>query len=233
MKGSNILTTLINLSSCNNVYTISRRPPPQSPNGKKNEEDNDKINSVKLNSTVSGDLTEWPTLLSHISPTPEILFSSLGTSRARAGSIEAQRKIDYDLNLSVATSARTAGVKVYVLVSSIGANASSPFPYLQMKGQLEEAVKKLGFDSLVILRPGLLLGDREEGRMFEWAARTFTGGLRYITGNFVTDHFAQDATIVAQAAVSAGLRALESEPGTVSILGQPDIVKLGRTEWKP
>lgn len=47
-----------------------------------------------------------------------------------------------------------------VLVSSGGANATSFMAYPQMKGQLEEDVKAMGFDHCVILRPGLLIGER-------------------------------------------------------------------------
>lgn len=47
-----------------------------------------------------------------------------------------------------------------ILVSSGGADAKSSNAYMQMKGQLEEDVKEMDFKRCVILRPGLLLGDR-------------------------------------------------------------------------
>lgn len=47
-----------------------------------------------------------------------------------------------------------------VLISSGGSSSSSVFPYTKMKGQLEDAVKEIGFDHVVILRPGLLVGER-------------------------------------------------------------------------
>jgi hypothetical protein len=34
------------------------------------------------------------------------------------------------------------------------------FPYLKMKGQVNQALKEMGFKSLVILQPGVLLGPR-------------------------------------------------------------------------
>lgn len=39
-------------------------------------------------------------------------FSALGTTRAQAGSLEAQRKIDFDLNLELAQKAKEGGVRV-------------------------------------------------------------------------------------------------------------------------
>ena len=91
-----------------------------------------------------------------ISPTPSVFFSGLGTTKAAAGSISAQRSIDYDLNLELARAAKECGIKVYVLISAAGVSTASPFPYPRMKAELEEEVKKLGFQHTVILKPGLL-----------------------------------------------------------------------------
>jgi uncharacterized protein YbjT (DUF2867 family) len=98
---------------------------------------------------------------------PKIFFSGLGTTKAAAGSIEAQRKIDYDLNLDLAKAAKESGVDTYVLISSGSANAQSNFAYVRMKGELEDAVKALGFKHTVILRPGLIVGGREDSRPAE------------------------------------------------------------------
>jgi uncharacterized protein YbjT (DUF2867 family) len=46
------------------------------------------------------------------------------------------------------------------LVSALGANASSSVFYNRVKGELEKAVATLGYDSVLIARPSLLLGDR-------------------------------------------------------------------------
>lgn len=48
------------------------------------------------------------------------------------------------------------------------------------------------------------------------------------------DFWAQDDEVIARAAVKAGLEALKGVDGEekVKILGQADIVRLGRTEWK-
>lgn len=128
--------------------------------------------------------------MSAIAPVPGIFFSGLGTTRGAAGSVEKQRKIDYDLNLSLAKAAKASGVKVYVLVSSGSANANSMFAYVKMKGELEDSVKALNFEHTVILRPGLLVGNREETRMAEAVFRhvaRFVGSF----GNALKDPWAQ------------------------------------------
>lgn len=103
--------------------------------------------------------------------------------------------------------------------------------YTQMKGELEDGVKALGFDTTVILRPGLLVGDRQESRPAEWMVRKIAG-VAGMLGNAAKDFWAQDADVVAKAAVNAGLQALEGGKGKVWELGQADVVKYGRTEWK-
>lgn len=90
----------------------------------------------------------------------KIFFSGLGTTKGTAGSIENQRKIDLDLNYDLAKKAKELGYTTCVLVSSAGASSASMFPYLKMKGELEDKLADLEFDNLVILRPGALLGDR-------------------------------------------------------------------------
>lgn len=148
-----------------------------------------------------------------------------------AGSVEAQRKIDYDLNLAVAQAAKAAGVKVYVLISTGGANAKSFIAYPKMKGELEDSVKELGFEHTIILRPGLLVGNRSDSRFTEAVFRKVATAMGSVA-NVLKDVWAQDADVVAQAAVSAGLQALEGGKPKVWEIGQAEIIKLGRTEWK-
>ena len=73
------------------------------------------------------------------------------------GSKEAQWRIDYQLVLDFARAARQNGVDKMVLVSAAGANAASRIFYSRMKGALENAIATLGFSSLWIFRPPLLL----------------------------------------------------------------------------
>ena len=118
-----------------------------------------------INVIVEKDSTNWATeTFSTVNVSDasfkKIFLSGLGTTKATAGSIENQRKIDLDLNYELAKKAKDLGYSTCVLVSSAGASSSSMFPYLKMKGELEDKLTSLGFDNLIILRPGALLGDR-------------------------------------------------------------------------
>jgi hypothetical protein len=103
--------------------------------------------------------------------------------------------------------------------------------YPKMKGELEEAVKALNFDQTVILRPGLIVGDRDESRPAEWVIRKIAGAAGMVA-NGLKDFWAQDKDVIAKAAISAGLKALNEEIPKVWDISQSEIVKLGRTEWK-
>lgn len=92
---------------------------------------------------------------------------TLGTTRARAGSEQAFRAVDFDLQLAIARITRAQGATRLALTSAMGANPHSRFFYMRTKGELEQAVTALGWPSLTIARPGLILGARAESRASE------------------------------------------------------------------
>ena len=97
----------------------------------------------------------------------DVAFCALGTTMATAGSKEAFYHVDHDLIIDFATMAKRAGAKTFVLVSSVGADASASNFYLKVKGETEKDVETIGFESLIVLRPSMLLGQRQEFRFGE------------------------------------------------------------------
>lgn len=97
----------------------------------------------------------------------DIMFSCLGTTRSKAGSIDAQRRVDLDYQYEAAQLAVGNGVRHYLLVSSSRAHADSGNAYLKMKGELEKRVQTLPFERISIFQPSLLTGPRPELRMGE------------------------------------------------------------------
>ena len=91
----------------------------------------------------------------------KVLVIALGTTWRAAGEDEAAfRAVDKDLVLACARAAKEAGMTRCIAVSSIGAAISSRNFYLRVKGEVEDALAKLRFERLDILRPGLLRGAR-------------------------------------------------------------------------
>ena len=70
-------------------------------------------------------------------------------------------EVDFEMPLRIARAAYEKGVKKIALVSAIGANKKSNNFYLKTKGMLEEEILNIGFDKVVIARPGHLLGKRD------------------------------------------------------------------------
>lgn len=101
------------------------------------------------------------------------VFVCLGTTMKKAGSKEAFLKVDFEMVVEIAKQSKAAGVKHFIVVSSLGANPSSNNFYLKTKGQMEEAVKQFEFDYCGIVRPSLLLGNRNEFRFGEKVAIVF------------------------------------------------------------
>lgn len=112
----------------------------------------------------------------------EYFFSCLGTTKAQAGSIENQRKVDLDYQLEFAKLAQKNGIHHYFLVSSPGADSQSMNAYLKMKGELDEAIKKLDFASISIFKPSLIVGQREDFRLGEKLAIKMSSVLEVIPG---------------------------------------------------
>ena len=99
----------------------------------------------------------------------DLALCCLGTTMKRAGSSAAFRAVDYDAIVNFAAAALARGAERFVLVSAIGAYARAGNFYLRVKGEAEEAVARLGFQNLTVLRPSFIddQGTRSEYRRGE------------------------------------------------------------------
>jgi uncharacterized protein YbjT (DUF2867 family) len=137
----------------------------------------------------------------------DVLFSTLGTTLKQAGSKEAQYKVDFDYQYNAAKVAAENGVGSYVLVSSASASPKSVFFYSRMKGELEEAVRKLPFKRIAILRPGVLSGNRTESRPAEKLAIAVLNVLHHLPGLGAQKPY--DVKLVARAMINAYVSQVE------------------------
>lgn len=148
-------------------------------------------------------------------PASDDVFIALGTTIKVAGSEAAFRRVDYDYVLAVARAGRASGARRLGIVSALGADAKSRVFYNRVKGEVEDAVSTLGYESVVIAQPSLLLGDREAlgqpTRGGEVWARRLLGPLsRFIPASFRP----VQARAVAAVLCSAMLR---GTPGTIVV----------------
>ena len=99
------------------------------------------------------------------------VFCCLGTTIRKAGSPENFRRVDLEYPSEAAWLACSAGAKLFSIVSSMGADARSPLLYPRTKGEVEGRVSRAPFESVHILRPSLITGERAEPRFGEGMAK--------------------------------------------------------------
>ena len=94
-------------------------------------------------------------------------FCTIGTTIKNAGSQTAFRKVDFEYPKAFATIALQNKVKQFLIISSLGADANSGNFYLKTKREIQDFLKNCKFESVSVLQPSLLLGNRKEFRLGE------------------------------------------------------------------
>jgi len=95
------------------------------------------------------------------------VFCALGTTMREAGSAEAFRRVDFEYPVRLARATWDRGARHFLLVTALGADPDSRIFYNRVKGEVEAAIIKIGFPSVTIARPSLLLGERTQPRLGE------------------------------------------------------------------
>ncbi len=127
----------------------------------------------------------------------------LGTTLRRAGSQENFRAVDLGVVLAFARTAKAANARRFVVISSVGADPDSRNFYLRTKGEMERALEGVGFESLDILQPSLLLGARAEMRPLELLAMVTMPLINPLLGGKYQVYRAVPARTLAQAMLGA------------------------------
>lgn len=159
LVGAELLTHLLADARFTAVNLVARRPSPEK-------------HSKMYEQLISFD--DLPNLQL---PQADVAFCCLGTTIKKAGSKEAFKKVDHEYIVAFAQACARAGVRTFVLVSALGAQAQSAIFYNRVKGQTEDDIQKIGFLRLVVLRPSLLLGKRHESRPVEYFAQVISRSL--------------------------------------------------------
>lgn len=139
----------------------------------------------------------------------EQIYCALGTTIRQAGSQERFRQVDHDVPLAAARLGMQLGARHFLLVSALGADPASRIFYNRVKGEVERDVAAVGYRSVTVVRPSLLLGERSEFRLGEEVAKRI-GWL--IPGKWAPVHAADVAAalVAARARDESGMRIIES-----------------------
>ena len=189
LVGGFLIDTLIEAPEYTRVYALTRRP---------FAKDHPKLaNRIVIFDRMAQQLKGL---------TAHDAFCCIGTTIADAGSQEAFREADVDAVLLFAQAARAAQATRFVVISSVGATSDSKKFYLRTKGEMEEAVTGLGFASVDILQPSLLLGPRKALRPLEIAASMFAPLINPLLSGAREQYRAIPAQTVARGMVGAARR---------------------------
>ena len=116
-----------------------------------------------------------------ILPSADIAICTLGTTISDAGSKPAFKAVDFDAVMAFARAAKQSGVRHFLVVTAVGADPDSRAFYSRIKGAVEIELATIGFDRLDILRPGLLLGQRQSRRFVEQVLQDLSPAIALIT----------------------------------------------------
>lgn len=110
--------------------------------------------------------------LAHVADFPRVhdVFCCLGTTIRRAGSEAEFRTVDYTYVIELARVALRHRAAQFLVVTAVGADTRSRVFYNRVKGELEDALRRLQFEGLHIFRPSLLVGKRARTRPAEQVA---------------------------------------------------------------
>jgi uncharacterized protein YbjT (DUF2867 family) len=123
------------------------------------------------NSRLANRIVQFERLESQLRGTVcDVALCCLGTTLRKAGSQQRFRAVDIDCVLAFARAAKAANARRFIVMSSVGADPNSRNFYLRTKGEMEEDLEGVGFESLDILQPSILLAFRAEMRPLELLA---------------------------------------------------------------
>jgi uncharacterized protein YbjT (DUF2867 family) len=186
LTGSRTLDALLDAPDVTRVLAVSRRPL-----GREHPRlANRIVQFAQMESQLKG-------------VTADAALCCLGTTIRQAGSQQAFRAVDIDSVLTFARTARAAGAKRFVVVSSVGANPGSKNFYLRTKGEMEQQLEALGFESLDILQPSMLLGWRREMRPLELVGLTLMPLVNPLLGGRYAAYRGISATTIGKAMLGA------------------------------
>jgi len=152
------------------------------------------------------------------------VFCCLGTTIRQAGSQDAFRKVDMTYVVELGRMAVRHRTTQFLVVTALGADPRSRVFYNRVKGETEEAIRRLQFEGIQIFRPSLLLGKREQSR----PAERIAGLLSPLVGWVMMGPLARYRPIKAATVARAMVRVARDAPRGAHVYESDEIRRLGR-----
>jgi uncharacterized protein YbjT (DUF2867 family) len=154
--------------------------------------------------------------------TADVVFCCIGTTSAKTKDRSVYKNIDFGIPVSAAKLAKENKIPSFLVMSSLGANAASKVFYSRTKGEMEQAVLDQKIPNTYILRPSLILGDREKNRIGEKIGALLLSFLSI----FLRGRYRKYRAIKADCIASAMIELAASKPD-IQIVDSARIQELG------
>ena len=128
-----------------------------------------------------------------------------GTTMAKAGSQAAFSAVDKDLPLGLARWAKAQGTPAFCIISAMGADARSRIFYNRIKGEVEQELEGMAFNSLALFQPSVLTGPRTERRLGEGIGSGVLRLLGPLLAGSMANYRVMPHQVLAKALVTAAL----------------------------
>lgn len=99
--------------------------------------------------------------------TADEVFCCIGTTAKKTPDKTLYKKIDFGIPVTAAKLSKANGIPAFLVVSALGANATSTIFYNKTKGEMEQAVLSEKIERTHILQPSIISGNRQEKRIGE------------------------------------------------------------------
>ncbi len=154
--------------------------------------------------------------------TADEVFCCIGTTSAKTKDRAVYKAIDFGIPFTASKLATENDIPTFMVVSALGANARSKIFYNRTKGEMEQAVLDQKIPTTYILRPSLILGNRNEKRFGE----SLGAILMKLTNIFLVGRLKKYRAIEAECIAAAMLSLARSKPNE-QIVNSDLIQKLG------
>lgn len=151
------------------------------------------------------------------------MFICIGTTMKKAKTKQAFKEVDLKIPVKLAKLAKKLTIEKVLVVSAMGASKHSSFFYNKVKGEMETQIISLNLPSLFIVRPSLLLGDRDEIRFGERFAEKIYNLIPFI---YPKKYQPIEARLVAKAMIKADF---DNDTKKVNIIENTMLHHLSRT----
>ena len=152
------------------------------------------------------------------------VFCCLGTTIRQAGSQDAFRKVDMTYVVELGRMAVRHRAAQFLVVTALGADPRSRVFYNRVKGETEEAIRRLQFEGIQIFRPSLLLGKRAQSR----PAERIAGLLSPLVGWVMMGPLARYRPIKGATVARAMVRVARDASHGAHVYESDEIRRLGR-----